>query len=440
MANGKNGKGKNGNEKLKIGFLASYPPQTGGVTTIATRMASYLSKMGHETHFVGYDFFENTPELESEGLRLHTIDRMGFPNLPNADDQPYTWLLASKLHEVHKNVGLDIVHAHFAIPFALSTYLAQQSSRAEGRGFPYVVTGHGTDIHTYGDHEDINPMMRLALENADAVTYVGKSLLEKAEFPQEMGGLGIRKRGKVIENFVETDIFYPEKTNLRQKLRIPEEAFVIGHVSNFSAIKQTDYLFRLAENLSLRGELDDTYFLLVGYGQKKDELERKVHAAGYADHFKFLGDLDAVGVRQALSAMDFSSLFSKREGGSPPLVILESCACGTPVIGTNVDGINSFIENGVNGFLFNQEYVSQDVFSDDIQDRDVNRFAEIVQKAKRMDSGLVDKMNLRAFNYVVANRSIDTVMRKYMDVYRSAINEYTLYRDIPEMVSQPVTI
>lgn len=415
-----------GNEegrKLRVGFLSYYPPTYGGATRLATRLASHLTTEGHEAHFIGYDTDFNPAELRRKGIKLHRVERI---DLPATSSQPYTWTLASRLHAVHAEVNFDVVHVHYGIPYAISAFLAQSSSRSEGRDFPYVITGHGTDIHTYGKHPDLNPMIRLAFENADALTYVGEGLRELAERDYDDGGLGIKKKGKVVKNFVETERFFPQDSDLRAKLGIPEDAFVLGHVSNFSPIKQTHYFSRVAEELKRLGELDGTYFLLCGSGDLKDRLERDVSVKGLSDHFRFTGKLESDALRLAYSTMDFSALVSKREGC--PLAVLESWACGTPVIGTRVEGIAHTIDDGVTGFLFNQEFRSADVYSDDVTQADVREFLNILRRVKN-NKLLVKRMSDASFKYAVDNHSTNVVVGQYLDIYRDVIRNHNRVLD-----------
>ena len=200
-------------DKLKIGFLSYYPPTYGGATRLATRMATYLREKGHEAHFIGYDTDVNPKELEEKGVKLHKVDEIIFPAV---NTQFYTWTLANKVVDVNDEVGgFDLLHVHYAIPYGISAYLAREQLKSErGEYLPFIITGHGTDIHTYGNHPGIRRMLQLALKKADATTYVGENLRDIA-----VRKLGDTK-GEVITNFIETEKFYPEKSDLRKKNKI----------------------------------------------------------------------------------------------------------------------------------------------------------------------------------------------------------------------------
>src|SRR3989339_353506 len=213
-------------KSLNIGILSFYPPSYGGVTTLVVGLASYYAHKGHNVHVVGFESDVNPPELESAGVKLHKASERTIPDSPIS---LCSWTLASKLYQVHNKVGLDVVNAHYGMPYGGSVISARQMiNQFGGRKPPFrsVITGHGSDIHTLGRDPDLNPMMRWVLENSDAVSYVGKGLKEIAEKPLEQGGLGSRKKGVVIPNFVQREIFYKEPNKLRTELAIPENALV----------------------------------------------------------------------------------------------------------------------------------------------------------------------------------------------------------------------
>jgi len=392
---------RNQNPKLKIGFLSYYPPTYGGATRLATRMAGDLTEKGHEVRFIGYDTDINPKSLRQQGIHLHKVKKIKFPANNN---QPYIWTLASKLVNVHKKHNLDLVHVHYAIPYAASAYLAREQARSQGKDLPYIVTGHGTDVHTYGGLRDINPILALALDSANATTFVGQGLQDRATMPVREGGLGLKSKGRLITNFIETDNFYREKNDVRKKQGIPSEAFVVGHASNFAPVKQTYHFLDLARNLARRDKLDKIYFLMCGAGDLKEQLQSQVASLGMEGNFKFLGKLTPEKMRAAYSAMDVSLLPSKIEGC--PLAALESMACETPVIGTRVEGISTTINEGETGWLFRPEKI--------------NELAERILELKG-DKRSVKEAGKKARKEILENHSVDKVMKDYIDLYYEVI-------------------
>lgn len=382
------------NKKLKIGFLSYYPPTYGGATRLATRMATHLVEEGHKAHFIGYHTDINPDYLREKGIILHRSGEIEFPATKN--NFP-TWTLANKILEVHREVGFDLLHVHYAIPYGLSAFLAREKLKEDtGEYLPYVLTGHGTDIHTYGTNPDIQEMVKLALIKADATTYVGENLRDIAE--KKLGD----KKGRVVTNFVETDIFYPEKSNLRREHNIPRDAFVVGHASNFSPIKQTDHFLHLSKAIDNK-KLNNIYFLMCGDGELKNELERRLELQGLRSKFIFLGKLESEQMRKAYSAMNVSLMTSEREGC--PLAALESMACETPVIGSEVSGLKDLLREEI-GFLF--------------KPYDIVGLTNIIRRLSENPKKLKNHgKELR--RYIEEKHSVSAIMSEYIKIYREVI-------------------
>jgi len=382
-------------KKLKIGILSFYYPHLGGSGIVSTRIASYLAEHGHEIHFVGYDTDTNPKEMEELGVRLHKIRKVDYPCLKN---EPYIWSLASKIYKIDKEFNLDLMHANYVLPHAASAFLAREKLKEDGKYLPYVATGHGSDIHTNGLKEEVNPIIQLCLNQADALTFVSKDLKKIAEEQ-----LGINNRGIHIPNFVDTNKFYQKKTNLREKLHIPEKAFVIGHISNFTPIKQVYHFSYLAEHLKADGTLDNTYFLMVGDGRDRASLEERIEKIEVSDHFRFVGKLDEREVLEAYNAMDVVMLPSKHEGN--PLTLLEAMACSKPVIGTRVGGIEETIEGG-GGFLF--------------ESGDMVKLIKIISHLKNNKEVCISKGEEGLYK-IKRDYSMEKIMNKYITVYNKVI-------------------
>ena len=385
-------------KKLKVGFLSFYYPHLGGSGVLATRIAKYLTEKGHEAHFIGYDTDSNPEFLENKGIKLHKVNKVDYPCLKN---EPYVWTMANKVCEVVKKEKLDIIHAHYAIPHALIAYIAREQLKQEGINIPYIITGHGSDIHTNGKKEDVKSILQLALNKANAVTYVSKNLKNIAEKE-----LGVSKKGRHITNFIDTDHFFPGKTNLRQKYKIPKKALVIGHVSNFAPIKQTYHFLDLAKSLRKKGNLRLIHFLMCGDGNEKEKLEAEIRKEGLSNYFTFTGRLNQKEVKSVYNAMDVLMICSSREGC--PLVVLEAMSCETPVIGTRANGIKDLIQNGKNGFLFKID--------------DIKKLTEIVENLK-VNKQLIEEMGKTGRAQMVKRHSVESVMRKYYLLYLRLLKE-----------------
>ncbi|MEA3409666.1 MAG: glycosyltransferase, partial [Candidatus Eisenbacteria bacterium] len=94
-------------------------------------------------------------------------------------------------------------------------------------------------------------------------------------------------------------------------------------------------------------EIPEARFRIVGGGELRDELVRRVASMGLSDVVQLTGARDDI--EDILSEIDVSVLTSLKEGCSN--VVLESMAAGCPLVVTNVGGNRELVESGVTGYL-----------------------------------------------------------------------------------------
>src|SRR5262249_61111540 len=88
-------------------------------------------------------------------------------------------------------------------------------------------------------------------------------------------------------------------------------------------------------------------FVVVGDGERRDELEVRARRAGLGGRVHFLGwrnDLDRI-----YADLDVVVLCSLNEGS--PVSLIEAMAAAKPVVATRVGGVPDLVEDGVTGYL-----------------------------------------------------------------------------------------
>jgi glycosyltransferase involved in cell wall biosynthesis len=95
--------------------------------------------------------------------------------------------------------------------------------------------------------------------------------------------------------------------------------------------------------------LPDNDLLIAGDGPDRRALERLVVEEGVADRVRFLGSVDQNRLREIYNAVDALVLASSREGWAN--VLLESMACGTPVVASAVWGTPEVVARPEAGVL-----------------------------------------------------------------------------------------
>ncbi len=163
--------------------------------------------------------------------------------------------------------------------------------------------------------------------------------------------LGIIKEGKaeVIRSGVEIEKFMNANVEIEKKkkeLGIPIGKKIIGMVACFKPQKAPLDFVRIAKILKARR--NDLHFVMIGDGELRERIEKEILRLGLKEDFSLLGWRKDV--EEIFRTVDLLVLTSLWEG--LPQVIPQAYASGVPMVVTDVDGNQEFVEDGVNGFTF----------------------------------------------------------------------------------------
>ncbi|AIQ64606.1 N-acetyl-alpha-D-glucosaminyl L-malate synthase [Paenibacillus stellifer] len=315
---------------LKIGITCY--PSLGGSGVVATELGKLLAEKGHEVHFITH----------SIPFRLGTFQKNIFYHEVEVNDYyvfrypPYDLALATKMAQVAKMENLDLLHVHYAVPHAVCAFLAKQMV---GGQIKVVTTLHGTDITVLGQDESLKDLIRLGINESDAVTAVSRDLIQETR-----RALDITAPIDLTYNFVDKRVYYPrDVTGLRELFAEPEEK-ILMHISNFRPVKRVSDVVDIFAKVSGR---IPARLLLVGEGPELPKIQAKIAEMGLEDKVRFLGKQDEIA--QVISMADLLLLPSEKE--SFGLVALEAMACGVPTVGSQAGGIPELVQHGVTGYL-----------------------------------------------------------------------------------------
>ncbi len=315
---------------MKIGV--SCYPTIGGSGIVATELGCELARRGHEIHFVA----DEIPyRLVAHGpIFFHEVRPTDYPVFRS---RPYSLALSAKLAEVASLHGLDLFHAHYAIPHAASAFLAREM--VAERRVRLVTTLHGTDITLVGADPSFFRLTKFTIERSDGVTAVSEFLRRET-----IERFGITRPVATIPNFVDPERFTPaRKKELREQFGL-RCGPVLMHISNFRRVKNVRDVVKVFARVA---EKTKACLVLVGDGPEREPAAILAEEYGISDRVYFMGDQKEV--EAILPAADVFLLPSSQE--SFGLVALEAMSCGVPVIGCRAGGLPELVVHGETGFL-----------------------------------------------------------------------------------------
>jgi N-acetyl-alpha-D-glucosaminyl L-malate synthase BshA len=316
---------------MRIGI--SCYPTLGGSGAVATELGKALARKGHEVHFIVTDVPFRLGTFQ-RNLYVHELQTLSYPVFRTP---PHDFALAALMADIAVQYGLDVLHVHYALPFAVCALLAKELLAP--RSLPVVTTLHGTDVTVLAEDRSLYGIIRLGLNRSDAITAVSHNL---AELTQSVFSLD--REIRVIHNFVDTDVFRPRDSNAVRSCFVRGGERLLLHASNFRPIKRVPDVLRVFWHVQ---RVVPSRLLLIGEGPDWSKARRMVDEMGLTDRVVFLGKQDDVAALMA--AADLFLLPSEKE--SFGLVALEAMACGVPVVASRAGGIPEVVEDGVTGFL-----------------------------------------------------------------------------------------
>lgn len=259
---------------------------------------------------------------ERHGL---TVLHPRYPVIPKIGMSAAPWLLyRAALPFVRRlraqSVAVDAIDAHYVYPDGVAAvWLGRRL------GLPVVLTARGTDVNDIPRHAVPRRLIQGAMAGASALIAVSAAL------KSAMVALGAPERSvTVLRNGVDTRLFRPpaDRAALRGRLGLARPTLLsVGHL-----------IERKGHHLVVRALIGLTGcdLLIAGEGPERRHLSALIAELGLGDRVRLLGARPHAEMADLYGAADALVLASSREGWAN--VLLESMACGTPVVATNIWG------------------------------------------------------------------------------------------------------
>jgi L-malate glycosyltransferase len=317
---------------MRIGITCY--PTFGGSGVVATELGIALARGGDDIHFISYALPSRLNIYLHERVRFHEVTVTSYPLFDPYP--PYTLALATKMAEVAANEKLDVLHVHYAIPHAISAYLAKQILGSAG--LKVITTLHGTDITLVGRDESYLPITKFGIEVSDGVTAVSEWLKKETT-----KNFSTKKAIEVIPNFVDPDRFQKQRSSFCNMFGETTDKLMC-HVSNFRPVKRIMDVIQVFEKVS---RVVPTKLMMIGDGPERSKAETYCRDHGLRQRVFFLGNVP--NLEEVVGGSDVFLLPSESE--SFGMAALEAMASEVPVIATQAGGLPEVVADGVSGYL-----------------------------------------------------------------------------------------
>lgn len=323
-------------------FTNTYLPIVGGVSESVQRLKRQLQAAGHHVLVVA-------PRLIGQPREERDVVRVAAMQHFNGSDFSLPVPIPGQLHEAIEAFDPDIVHSHH--PFLLGDTAARA---AETYGLPLIFTHHTLYEHyTHYVPGDSPRMQRFAVALATQYTRLCDEVIAPSESIRRL----LVERGantaiSVVPSGVDTTRFISgDGTRWRERLGIPQSAYVIGHLGRLALEKNLAFLAEaVAESLVL---VPGAHFLVVGEGEARDDIQALAEERDVAERLHFTGRLEGQALIDAYHAMDVFAFASHSE--TQGMVVAEAMAAGLPVVAIEAPGVREVVVDGHNGRLLAED-------------------------------------------------------------------------------------
>lgn len=318
---------------MKIGILCY--PTYGGSGIVATELGMALADKGYEVHFIS-SALPARLDITNPNIFFHKVNVQTYPLFQY---QPYDIALSSMIYRVVNLYKLDLLHAHYAIPYAYAAFTAKQMLKEEGKDIPLVTTLHGTDITLVGQHPSYKHAVEFSINQSDTITSVSESLKKDT-----LQLFKITKEIQVITNFIDNGEFTVNTDCQRRQFATDDEKILI-HVSNLRPVKRVGDVLQIFKNVNARVK---SMLIIIGEGPDMEVINQFLE-----EHPDLIGKVRLLGkVNDLYRILQLSDVFLlPSEQESFGLAALEAMAAETPVISSNAGGIPEVNIQGETGFL-----------------------------------------------------------------------------------------
>ncbi len=330
---------------MKILMLSwEYPPRVvGGISRVVYDLSHKLVKDGHDVTVITYRDGD-VPYVENDdGVKVNRVD-----NFMIAPNNFIDWVMQlnfnmiARAGEIIAEQGnFDIIHAHdWLVAYAAKTLKVSFNT-------PMICTIHATEA---GRNSGIRTDMQKYINDTEwMLTYEASEVIVNSNYMkselQRLFGLPYEKIN-VVPNGVNLNSFNNiyRDYDFRRRFAMDNEKIIL-FMGRLVYEKGIQHL--ISAMPKILNSYHDTKLIIAGKGGMIDELRREADSLGISQKVYFAGYLNSKDVQKMYKCADVSVFPSTYEPFG--IVAIEAMLAGTPVVVSDIGGLNEIVEHGVTG-------------------------------------------------------------------------------------------
>jgi glycosyltransferase involved in cell wall biosynthesis len=350
-------------------------------------------------------FWRHHTEIETYWLNI--LKSEGIPVFFAAEWRgkfhPRGYLKAfQKLSDHCRDNGKEIIHSHFQMGTLASLYTKARKSDLALIRTAHITLEWGEGIIAWLLRQTTTNWFFPILVNVE----VGVSEAILQQLVNHPGTRFSKHPPTLIHNAIHLEDFQPKTDPQSWDILIDEDDFVIGSIGRLT--QQKGYEFLIKAIPAVLNAFPKTTLALIGEGELRPQLEELAKQLEVQERVIFVGKV--VDVAPYLHRMDLFVLPSLWEG--LPTVLLESMACGVPVIATDIPGTRELIQDKMNGWL--------------VPPRDTEALAKSI--CNILDNPKQRKHIIGKTHSILGKYNITLISAKYERLFQNLLRESKLLR------------
>jgi glycosyltransferase involved in cell wall biosynthesis len=366
----------------------TYPPDVNGAAYFTYRLASALTRQGHDVQVIAPGLAWRDSSSVERGVLVHRVRSLPTPGRAYFRFAP-PWAARARVNALVAEIAPDVIHVqnHFLLGRAAI-------SLAKKQGIPLVGTNHFMP-------DNLIPALHLPVVLEQRVKIWAWKQFSRVYQPVDcvttptktaaalLRQVGFQKEVRAISCGIDLEKFHPRNQDLilKRTFNLPDDRPILLFVGRLDAEKRLLVVLRA---FALVCEKQKTHLLLVGKGVQRAELEQEAKQLNISSHVTFTDFVSDEDLPRIFSVADVFVMASVAELQS--IATMEAMASGLPVVAANILALPELVHDGENGFLFPPDNVPElarcllNILSNPLQKMAMGKASLAIIQAHRSDA------------------------------------------------------